>query len=86
PSVAPDVTEAAAETSIASPATLAPNDSGGTSAFPSALPAAACLTVDQVYLADVIFQGHIGVAARDMVTGVTNVYANDCSVIASVGR
>lgn len=85
PSVAPDVTEAAAETSIATPATAAPNDGGGTSYFPSALPAAACLTGDQVYLADVVFQGQLAVAARDMVTGVTYAIANDCNVLASVG-
>lgn len=84
PSLAPDSTEAASETSIASPATAAPNDSDGTS-FPTALPAASCLTRDQIYLADVIFQGEIGVAARDMVTGVTYAIANDCTVLASVG-
>ena len=85
PSVAPDDTQASAETSMAAPETIGQSERDSTySYFPSALPAAGCLTDSQVYLADVIFQGEIGVAARDMVTGVTNVYANDCSVIASV--
>lgn len=80
PAVAPDDTEGATAETVGA----AERDSAYSN-FPSALPAASCLTDDQIYVADVIFQGELGVAARDTVTGVTYVIANDCSVIASVG-
>jgi len=51
----------------------------------SARPAFACLTTDQVFLADILYEGQYAVAARDTVTGVTLAIADDCSVLVTVG-
>lgn len=51
----------------------------------SARPAIACLTADQVYLADILYQGQLAIAARDTVTGVTVAIADDCSILVTVG-
>lgn len=79
----PDSTEGSADTySVADTVT----STARTESMPvSSLPAALCLTGDQVYLADIYFQGELAVAARDTVTGVTYAIADDCSVLASVG-
>ncbi|MDP2292249.1 MAG: hypothetical protein Q8M22_13750 [Actinomycetota bacterium] len=51
----------------------------------SSRPAIACLTPDQVYLADILYQGQFAIAARDTVTGYTVAIADDCSILATVG-
>ena len=53
--------------------------------FASTRPALACLSSDQVFLADIQYQGIFAIAARDMVTGVTQAITDDCVVLASVG-
>lgn len=47
--------------------------------------ALACLTAQQVYLGDIMYQGTFAIAARDTVTGVTQAITDDCTVLASVG-
>lgn len=86
PAVAPNDTQAAStETTMATAETVGPRERDNAySVIVSALPAANCLTGEQVFLADVVFQGQLAVAARDMVTGVTYAIANDCTVLASV--
>jgi negative regulator of sigma E activity len=78
----PDATSAASETTMA----VAPPSSriGESPNAYSSLPGIVCLTGNQVFLADVYFQGQLAVAARDTVTGVTYAYAADCTVLASV--
>lgn len=44
-----------------------------------------CLTEQQVFLADIQYQGIFAIAARDTVTGVTSAIADDCTVLATVG-
>lgn len=51
----------------------------------SSSPAIACLTAQQIFLADIQYQGVFGIAARDTVTGVTQAIADDCTVLVSVG-
>ncbi|NMD25593.1 MAG: hypothetical protein GYA65_15580, partial [Actinobacteria bacterium] len=50
-----------------------------------ARPALACLNEQQQFLADIQYQGIFAIAARDMVTGVTQAITDDCVVLASVG-
>lgn len=47
--------------------------------------ALACLTAQQVYLGDIMYQGTYAIAARDTVTGVTQAITDDCTVLVSVG-
>lgn len=74
----PDDTQASVETMVS------PTARDSETAAYSALPGIFCLTEDQVYLADIYFQGQLAVAARDTVTGVTYAFADDCTVLASV--
>ena len=48
------------------------------------LDALACMTDDQVFLADIYFQGMLAIAARDTVTGVTEAIDGSCTVLARV--
>ena len=48
------------------------------------LDALACLTDDQVFLADILYQGALAIAVRDTVTGVTEAIDSNCTVLASV--
>lgn len=75
--MAPSDTQAAAETSMVPP-------TARESEAYSSLPGIVCLSENQVYLADIYFQGQLAVAARDTVTGVTYAFAADCTVLASV--
>lgn len=50
----------------------------------SSRPGLACLTPDQVYLADILYQNQLAIAARDTVTGETVAIADDCSILATV--
>jgi hypothetical protein len=47
--------------------------------------ALACLSAQQVFLADIMYQGTFAIAARDTVTGVTQAITDDCTVLATVG-
>ena len=48
-------------------------------------PALGCLTSQQVFLADIQYQGVFAIAARDTVTGMTSAITDDCTVLATVG-
>lgn len=78
---APESTAAASETTAAGAATM-PSETFRTA---SRLPALDCLTDQQIFLADIQYQGTFAIAARDMVTGVTSAITDDCTVLASVG-
>ncbi len=71
PSGASPDTTAAGETAVAQPL--------------SSRPGLACLTADQIYLADILYQDQYAIAARDTVTGETVAIADDCSILATVG-
>ncbi len=76
-------TTAAASENTASADTLpAPTALTGTA---DARPANGCLTSQQVFLADIQYQGAFAIAARDTVTGMTSAITDDCTVLASVG-
>ena len=47
--------------------------------------AVACLTENQTFLADIMFQGQSAIAARDTVSGVTQAITDDCTVLVTVG-
>ena len=47
--------------------------------------ALACLSPTQVFLADILYQGELAIAARDTVTGVTVAITDDCTVLVAVG-
>ena len=76
----PDTTAAAAETTV-SESTAAPADVEAASYARSAL---ACLAAQQVFLADIVYQGVYAIAARDTVTGMTSAIADDCTVLVTV--
>jgi hypothetical protein len=44
--------------------------------------ALACMTANQVFLADIYFQGMLAIAVRDTVTGVTEAIDGNCTVLA----
>lgn len=44
----------------------------------------ACMTSEQVFLADIYFQGMLAIAVRDTVTGVTEAIDGNCTVLARV--
>ena len=46
--------------------------------------ALACMSDDQVFLADIYYQGTLAIAVRDTVTGVTEAIDGNCTVLASV--
>ena len=46
--------------------------------------ALACMDDDQVFLADILYQGTLAIAVRDTVTGVTEAIDSTCTVLASV--
>ncbi len=48
------------------------------------LEALACMNDDQVFLADIYYQGALAIAVRDTVTGVTQAIDSNCTVLASV--
>lgn len=54
-------------------------------AAPTAMrPALDCLTEQQVFLADIVYDGQYAIAARDTGTGVTVAIDDECNVLASV--
>lgn len=55
---------------------------GGDAKLPGA--ARQCLTGNQVFLADIVFQGTPAIAVRDTVTGVTQAIDEQCNVLAEV--
>lgn len=81
------------DTAAASETTAAGSAAGGNASDDSAKVAGgapvsgalACLTAQQVYLGDIMYQGTFAIAARDTVTGVTQAITDDCTVLASVG-
>jgi anti-sigma factor RsiW len=77
----------ATEADTAAPSGGAPEQSGTTLAASnfSSSPAISCLSPQQIFLADIQYQGVFGIAARDTVTGVTQAIADDCTVLVSVG-
>ena len=79
---APESTAAASETTAAGAATM-PSETFRTASL--ARPALDCLTDQQIFLADIQYQGTFAIAARDTVTGVTSAITDDCTVLASVG-
>jgi hypothetical protein len=80
-----DTTAAAAETTANTTAAgEAPVDSSRTMTS-YARPAIGCLSAQQVFLADIQYQGVFAIAARDTVTGVTSAIDDDCNVLVSVG-
>ncbi len=46
--------------------------------------ALACMTSNQVFLADIYYRGTLAIAARDTVTGVTEAIDGNCTVLARV--
>ena len=76
----PDTTAASSE-NTASAATIPPP----TPLEASARVALGCLTVQQVFLADIQYQGTFAIAARDTVTGMIFAITDDCTVLATVG-
>jgi hypothetical protein len=52
--------------------------------FVSSSPAAMCLGPDQVFLADILYQGTPAVAALDTVSGMTQAIDGQCNVLAEV--
>ena len=57
---------------------------GAPEASPSR-PAVDCLSPTQVFLADILFENELAIAARDTVTGVTVAITDDCRVLVAVG-
>lgn len=80
-------TAAASETTAAGSASedTTSGDSAKVAGGAPATGALACLTDQQVYLGDIMYQGTFAIAARDTVTGVTQAITDDCTVLASVG-
>ena len=75
----PETTAAAGEDSGVADTTPDQQFNAGTrSAF-------GCLTAQQVFLADIQYQGAFAIAARDTVTGMTSAITDDCTVLATVG-
>ena len=78
----PDTTAAASENTASAETSSPPTAFEVTTAARSAL---GCLTAQQVFLADIQYQGAFAIAARDTVTGVTSAITDDCTVLATVG-
>lgn len=78
---APETTAAASE-NTASAETIAPTTLEATTYGRLAL---GCLTAQQVFLADIQYQGAFAIAALDTVTGMTSAITDDCTVLATVG-
>ena len=82
-----------AATTVGSPATTAAIVAGANTVPPStsaefapyARGALACLTAQQVFVADIQYQGIFAIAVRDTVTGMISAIADDCTVLATVG-
>lgn len=86
PATAPADTSAAGTADTAgSGGTPQLNDTTLAASNYSSSPAISCLTPQQIFLADIQYQGVFGIAARDTVTGVTQAIADDCTVLVSVG-
>ena len=83
PTIAMTETTAAASESTDSAATIPPAELDAVSAYAGA--AMACLTEQQVFLADIQYQGAFAIAALDTVTGMTSAITDDCTVLATVG-
>jgi negative regulator of sigma E activity len=79
------VVEDTADTAAASETTVAADTTAKIAGGTPVTGALACLTDQQVFLADIMYQGTFAVAARDTVTGVTQAIADDCTVLATVG-
>lgn len=77
----PEATAAASETTAGTGTLRAPTDQG--TAY--ARPALGCLASQQVFLADIQYQGVFAIAARDTVTGMTSAITDECTVLAIVG-
>jgi hypothetical protein len=77
----PETTAAAAETTVSENTASSPADVEASSYARSAL---TCLTAQQVFLADIVYQGAYAIAARDTVTGMTSAIADDCTVLVTV--
>jgi len=78
----PETTAAASE-NTASGDTLPPSTSDEFTSY--AREALRCLTAEQEFLADILYQGTFAIAARDTVTGMIFAIADDCTVLAAVG-
>lgn len=78
----PETTAAASETTASADTLRTPTDQEG-SAY--ARPALGCLASQQVFLADIRYQGVFAIAARDTVTGMTSAITDGCTVLAVVG-
>jgi len=79
----PETTAAASENTASADTLPAPFDLAPTERY--ARPALGCLTLRQVFLADIQYQGVFAIAARDTVTGMTSAITDDCTVLATVG-
>lgn len=77
-----DTTAAASENTAAADTLPAPTDLAATAYAREAL---GCLTAQQEFLADILYQGSFAIAARDTVTGMTSAITDDCTVLATVG-
>lgn len=83
----PEELLALAEAKVAPAAGSAPATtvvSGGVAAedASSVSPALRCLTDSQVFVADILYNGRLAIAARDTVTGVTQAIDEQCTVLA----
>ena len=72
--MAPVAAEAVPATSVAGDAPAA-QAVGGSSALQ-------CLVDEQVFIADIVYNGRPAIAARDTVTGVTQAIDEQCNVLA----
>ncbi len=71
------------ESTVASANTLpAPTPPAGDAYSREAL---GCLTAQQEFLTDIVYQGISAIAARDTVTGMISAITDDCTVLAAVG-
>ena len=78
----PETTAAASESTASAQTVPAPTDLAATAYTRAAL---GCLTAQQVFLADIRYQGVFAIVARDTVTGMTSAITDDCTVLATVG-
>ena len=78
-------TQAASETSLPVATTVEPTAKATIAEFATTRPALACMSTDQVFLADIQYQGIFAIAVRDTVTGMITAITDDCTVLASVG-
>ena len=80
--VSPETTAAPSENTAGAETVPAPVDWDVTADARLAL---GCLTAQQVFLADIRYQGTFAIAARDTVTGITSAITDDCTVLATAG-